>query len=279
MTDHFRPVEVGDQPQYELAQQAAPQLLWVDIASLVMDDRYQRPLEPANYAAIRRIAQDFRWSRFSPIVVAPVEGGRYALIDGQHRAHAAAMCGIASIPAMVALVAPEEQALAFIDINTRQIAVSQHQIYRAALTAGEPWAIACRDAVASAGCQLMTAKWSHKDKRPGMVFSISLVRQLVAAGKGDAVTAGLRALMDYDPTATANFSDLLLRPWLMAAAETSATTDDLLTTLRAKRPWLVIETADRAAKETGQPVAHMRKVAFVAAIKDTMAKARKESTR
>ena len=121
MSSHFRRIDIDGMQPAELAPQPAPQMLWVEIDQLVIDDRYQRPLNAGNRSAIRRIAGAFRWSRFSPIIVAPIEGGRYALIDGQHRAHAAALCGIESIPAMVALVAPEEQAQAFIEINTRQI--------------------------------------------------------------------------------------------------------------------------------------------------------------
>lgn len=103
---HLNPINVDGMDVFPLAEQPAPQLLWLRIEDLVVDSRYQRPLNTGNWAAIRRIAKDFRWSRFSPVLVAPVEGGRYAVIDGQHRAHAAALCGIESIPAMVALVPP-----------------------------------------------------------------------------------------------------------------------------------------------------------------------------
>lgn len=183
MTD-YRTIDLTGMQPVEPASQPAPQLMWIEIADLVIDDRYQRPLAEGNRAAIRRIAGDFHWSRFSPVLVAPVEGGKYALIDGQHRAHAAALCGYDRIPAMVALVAPEEQAIAFIEINTRQIKVRGVTIYRAALSAGEPWAIECRDRVEAAGCQLMTANWSQAKKKPGMVFCVDLIRRLIEAGKG-----------------------------------------------------------------------------------------------
>lgn len=258
----MRKIDISGREIVTPAPQPFPQLLWVGLSDLVVDDRYQRPLVDNNWAAIRRIASDFRWSRFSPVLVAPVEGGRYAIIDGQHRAHAAALCGFDTIPAMVALVAPEEQALAFIEINTRQIRVSTQSVYRAALIAGEEWPIACRDAVEAAGCKLMTANYSSSAKKPGMVFCITLIRQLVAAGKSRAVTDGLAALMEYDPDATANFSDMLLAPWLGAVSEHSASVPDLVRVLRSRKPWLVIEAADRMAREDHRSKASCRREFF-----------------
>ena len=258
----LRSVDVSDLQPVDPRPQAAPQLMWVDVVDLVIDERYQRPLTASNKAAIRRIAQDFQWSRFSPVLVAPVAGGRYALIDGQHRAHAAALCGFQSIPAMVTLVAPEEQALAFIEINTRQIRVSAQQVYRAALTAGEPWAIACRDAVEAGGCRLMATNYATATKKPGMVFAVSLIRRQVGQGKGAAVTRALTALMEYDSASVANFSNDLLDPWISAAAERGADVPALLAALRSKRPWLVLEAADRTAASSGRPRASCRREAF-----------------
>lgn len=258
----FRTIDITGMTPVTPASQPAPQLMWIEIDQLVIDDRYQRPLSISNIAAIKRIASEFRWSRFSPVLVAPVEGGKYALIDGQHRAHAAALCGYERIPAMVALVAPEEQALAFIEINTRQIRVSSYSVYRAALTAGESWAVRCCKAVSDGGCRLMRSKYSQNSKKPGMVFAVTLIRRLIDAGKDQAVTTGLEALMKYDPDSVANFSDALLAPWLGAIAEHGGNPDQCLAVLKAKRPWLVIEAADRYAEQEGKPKAVCRREMF-----------------
>lgn len=267
----FRQVDVSDLPPVEPVPQAAPQLLWVNIADLVIDERYQRPLAKGNIKAIRRIADEFHWSRFSPVLVAPVAGGKYALIDGQHRAHAAALCGFGSIPAMVSLVAPEEQALAFIEINTRSIRVGREQVYRAALTAGEGWALECRDVVAAAGCRLMISRYSTADKKPGMIFTVALIQRIVEAGKGEAVTRALAALMEYDSGSVANFSNDLLTPWVSAVAESDAGVDVLVRVLRAKRPWLVMDAADRMAATRLRPKAQCRREAFAQMIREAQA--------
>lgn len=260
----YRNIDIAGYEPVCPASQPAPQLMWVEIADLVIDERYQRPLARGNQDAIRRIAADFRWSRFSPVLVAPIEGGRYAVIDGQHRVHAAAICGFSQVPAMVALVAQAEQALAFVEVNTRQVKVSGFHLLRAALQAEQPWAVRCRDAVHDAGCQLMMSNCSTKDKKPGQVFAVGLIRSLVEAGHADAVTAGLRGLLNYEPENVANFDGALLSPWLAAvAAIDGAAGADLTAFLRRNRPWIVIERASRFAKAEGVPLAKARRESFV----------------
>lgn len=258
----FRTIDIDGMTPVIPVSQPAPQLMWIEVAQIVIDDRYQRPLNRGNLAAIRRIANDFRWARFSPVVVAPTEGGKYALIDGQHRAHAAALCGYEKIPAMVALIAPEEQALAFIEINTRQIRVNSQSVYRAALTAGEGWALRCCKAVADADCKLMHSNYSTNGKKPGMVFAVSLIKSFIDNDKDEAVTKGLTALLKYDPGSAANFSVALLNPWLHAVAESDADEGRCLSALQSKRPWLVIEAADRLAEQDGRPKAACRRQFF-----------------
>lgn len=267
--NNLRPICIDDIAPVTPAEQPAPQLLWLEVTDLMIDNRYQRPLNRNNIAAIRRIAAEFQWSRFSPALVAPVEGGKYAIIDGQHRAHAAAACGFKRIPAMVVLVPPSEQAQAFIEINTRQIRVSAHNVLRAAMIAREPWAVAASEAVSAAGCLLMTTNRSTKDKKPGEIYAVALIRQMVESGKAAAVTAGLDALFAYDPTATANFSDALLNPWLGAVSATGQLSRDvLLRTLHAQRPWLVIDAADRIAKMDRSGALPYRRKAFIALINE-----------
>lgn len=259
----YRAIDLTGMQPVTPASQPAPQVTWVNVSDLVIDDRYQRPLAEGNRRAIQRIANEFRWSRFSPVLVAPVEGGKYALIDGQHRAHAAALCGCSKVPAMVSLVAPEEQALAFIEINTRQIRVSGPVVYRAALAAGEPWAVQSCDAVEAAGCTLMTRNNVAKaDKVAGQVFAIALIRRLVEAGHATAVTEGLAALMEYDEYAPENFTDTILGAFLGACAENTGDRHSWLAVLRARKPWAVITAADQFAEQEGKAKAACRREFF-----------------
>lgn len=266
----LRHIDVSAVDPVTPADQPAPMLDWVPIAKIVIDDEYQRELKPNNWAAIKRIAADFHWSRFSPVLLAPIEGGLYACIDGQHRTHAAAICGFDRVPAMITTVPRSEQARAFVHVNGSQIRVSGHQVYRAALAAREPWAVACRDAVEHAGCKLMTNNATlAKDKKPGEVFCIALIRKLVEAGKAEAVTAGLRALRIYEPEKVALYADYVLTPWLTAvASDPQFVHADLIAVLRKRSPYNCIEAAERIAVTERKPAAAMKRQFFERQIRD-----------
>jgi hypothetical protein len=205
-------------------------LQWIKVADLVVDDSYQRDLKRANWTAIRNIAEHFQWSRFSPVFVAPVAGGKFAIIDGQHRTHAAALCGFEEVPCQVVHMSQAEQAASFAAVNGTVTKVTLFQIFKAALAAGEPWALAAQQACADAGCRLMTYHQASETKNFGEVFCVALVRQLVDGGHSKAVTAALsgirRSEFGQSPEA---YSNEILKPWFMAVVD---------------RPWLVQAEVD-----------------------------------
>jgi hypothetical protein len=194
----LRPVEAKGSRPLSVDPGVAPMLQWLKIADLVVDEDYQRDLKPGNWNAIRRIADRFKWSRFSPVFVAPVEGGKYAIIDGQHRTHAAAICGFAEVPCQIVQMTVAEQAASFAAVNGLVTKVTGGQIYKAALAANEPWATECFAAVSAAGCSLMVQNKTTQDKQPGEVFALALIKQHVRAGNAAMVTFALDALRRSD---------------------------------------------------------------------------------
>lgn len=263
-TDNLTPVTPAEQP--------SPMLQWVKIADLRIDDRYQRPLNKGNLQAIQRIAANFLWSRFTPVLVAPIPGGLYAVIDGQHRSHAAALCGFEQVPAMIVPVAPQEQALAFAEVNSRAIRVSQHHIFKAALAAGETWAERADLAVAKAGCRLMSFNASTATKKPGEVYCIGFVRQMIERGHGAALTACLDAIRRYDTTGRVTlYTDGLLRPFVTAVGSNPDFLRlDLVGFLQANDPWKIIGKVDRLREEgkiAGNTVTEAYRLAFVTAMR------------
>lgn len=243
----LRLVEVHEQGLRTPAEQPAPILDWIQIDRLRVDDGYQRALGKVNMTAIRRIADNFQWSRFTPVLVAPIEGGLFAIIDGQHRTHAAAMCGFSTVPAMAVHVPRSEQARAFQWVNQQSIRVTPHQVFRAAMAAGDGWAARCAAAVEAAGCELMSYNATSSLKKPGQVWAINLVRAFVDKGQAVAVTAALRAIRQYDEKGrVALYSDFVLRPWISAvAADPRFSLADLTAVLRENDPFKVIEAASR----------------------------------
>ncbi|MCB8835971.1 ParB N-terminal domain-containing protein [Aurantimonas sp. VKM B-3413] len=235
MTDQatMRRIEVapGDRPA-AIDPGPAPMLQWIDIAALVVDEGYQRELKRGNWTAIRRIAGQFKWSRFSPVFVAPIEGGRFAVIDGQHRTHAAAMCGFAQVPCQVVPMEKSEQAASFAAVNGLVTKVTKWQIFKAALSAGEKWAVSCDRAVSEAGCHLMTRHGDPNRNKSGEIYPVALIHQYVRAKQADVVTASLGAIRrsEFGREAAA-YTNEIVKPLLAAVAD---------------RPWLISQDVDLA---------------------------------
>lgn len=229
----LRPIDPGKAARPKVVNPgAAPMLQWLKIADLVVDDGYQRELKPGNWNAIRRIADSFLWSRFSPVFVAPVAGGKYAIIDGQHRTHAAAICGFAEVPCQIVQMTREEQAASFAAVNGLVTKVTGWQIFKAALAAGHDWATACHDVCAAAGCVLMTRNSGTDDKKAGEIYALRLIRDYVEQGKGPLVTFALKALRDSEGGVEPQlWTNEILRPLLAAVVD---------------RPWLAEANANLA---------------------------------
>lgn len=121
----YREIQIGSREIIAAPAEPAPDLKWLPISDIVIDEAYQRPLLRSNWKAIEKIAREFKWSRFTPVLVAPVEGGKFALIDGQHRTHAAKLRGLPVVPAMIVPMSAEEQAMAFAHVNGNVIKITK----------------------------------------------------------------------------------------------------------------------------------------------------------
>src|SRR5260221_13175048 len=88
---------------------AAPMLQWLKITDLVVDPAYQRPIVGKGRLNVDRIARAFSWSCFTAVVVSPVERGKFAIIDCQHRTTSAAILGFESVPCQLVIAAEDEQ--------------------------------------------------------------------------------------------------------------------------------------------------------------------------
>lgn len=263
----YRQISTGNMKPAAVADQALPILQWVDLDQLVIDDRYQRPLERRNMQAIQKIADEFDWMQFSPVLIAPADGGRFAVIDGQHRAHAAALCGIARIPAQIVLATAAQQARAFAGVNSKVVQINGHQVYRAALLAGEPWAERCCSVVESAGVHLATHKPTSKARLPRVLYQIGQVRRMVCdRGQSEALKAVLRGLVEYDANnRVALFSDYIVAPMVEAVhSNAEFVSADLAAFLRAHDPFKVLDRAARLRMD-GNNVSDMQALKSVLA--------------
>lgn len=222
----FRSIDIAGFTPATVADQQGPTLLWVPLADLVIDERYQRVLTAPGRRMIQRIADGFDWRMYQPILIASTGDGRYAVVDGQHRAHAAAVAGLATLPAMVVPMTPVEQARAFVGVNRDRIKLEAAAVFRAELAAGQPVAVEADRLVAAAGCRLMTFMRSSATRKVGEIYTHRLILAMVDRGEGAAVTAGLRAVRDSEAGQIGQdaapglrvYDEAVIRPWLTAPA-------------------------------------------------------------
>jgi ParB-like nuclease domain len=172
----MRPISTeGFEKLESVAAGAVPMLQWMKIADLVVDSAYQRPITDKGRVNVDRIARSFSWSCFSPVVVSPVEGGKFAIIDGQHRTTAAAILGIECVPCQVVIAAQQEQAVAFKAINATTTPISQMALHAAALVANEPSAIQIAHVCACADVELLRYPVAVDKQRPGQTMAAGAI--------------------------------------------------------------------------------------------------------
>lgn len=104
-------------PMSDFVPGPAPQLEWIKIEKLVVDGQYQRGISRRGAANIAQIAEHFDWSKFAPVIVAPLEGGQYAIVDGQHRTTAAMLREVPSVPCQIVQADRAKQAAAYAAVN------------------------------------------------------------------------------------------------------------------------------------------------------------------
>jgi hypothetical protein len=138
MTD-LRPIETASYASIKTPSSLGrpPRLEWIPIRDLVIDPEYQREITDVGRRNVRQIASEFNWSMFAPVVVAPAGSSRFAIVDGQHRATAAALCGVDRVPCAIIEGERAAQAAAFKAINGNVTKLSSMQLYHAAVAAGD----------------------------------------------------------------------------------------------------------------------------------------------
>jgi hypothetical protein len=169
---------------------AVPMLQWLKIEDLVVDPAYQRPIIGNGRRNVERIAREFSWSCFAPVVVSPVEGGKFAIIDGQHRTTSAAILGIETVPCQIVIAQLSEQAAAFKAINGTITPISQMALHAAALISNEPWAVQLAHVCACAQVELLRYPVPISKQGPGQTMAVGAMTQcLKRYGEATLITA------------------------------------------------------------------------------------------
>lgn len=159
-----------------------PELQWIPLSQLYINDAYQRRLTDRSRRAIRKIASRFDWAKLKALSVIDVGDGRFEVTDGQHTAIGAATHG--GIDELPCLVSPsrslEKRAAAFVGLNRDRVGMTELQVYHAELQAGDELAIEIQQGVERAGGRVLRNPTS--DYKVGDLMCIGSLRQLAKKG-------------------------------------------------------------------------------------------------
>ena len=195
-----------------------PMLQWVRIDKLVVDDSYQRPIAGAGKTNVKRIASQFQWSCFAPAIVSPIEGGRFAIVDGQHRITAAAACGFDEVPCQIIVADPAEQAAAFKAVNGNVTKMGRMAIHAAAVAAGDPTALILDEACRTGGVTLLRYPVQASEQKPGQTHAVQACAACLAQYGRDTLITALQCVTQTDN----NEPGILTGPLIKALCEVLA---------------------------------------------------------
>ncbi|MEH2509437.1 hypothetical protein V1291_000791 [Nitrobacteraceae bacterium AZCC 1564] len=177
-------------PQSEFSPGPAPFLEWIEVGRLVIDDSYQREIGRRGAVNVNQIAEFFDWSKFAPVIVAPVEGGKFAIVDGQHRTTAAMLRGQEAVPCQVVQADRAKQAAAYAAVNGNVTKTTAQQLYHARLAAKDSSALALADVCAAAGVEILRKNLVRSDIKAGQTYAVTaLSRCLTIYGRDTLITA------------------------------------------------------------------------------------------
>lgn len=177
-------------PRSDFSPGPAPMLYWIEIDKLVVDTTYQRQIGKRGTVNVNHIAENFDWSKFAPVIVAPVEGGQFAIVDGQHRTTAAMLRGLERVPCQVVQADRSKQAAAYAAVNGNITKTTAQQLYHAKIAAGYPEALQLSEVCAIAGVEIVRRNLLQSQSKPGQTQAVgALARCLAKYGRNTLITA------------------------------------------------------------------------------------------
>lgn len=185
MTDMLRPVAPLKAPDVTPSVLGdPPELVWLPLSALVINDAYQRHVSEKSVTLIRRMVGRYDWGRVKALSVVELDGGLFEVIDGQHTAIAAATHGgIEKLPCL--LMRGRDAAMRaadFVSLNRDRLAMTPMQVFFAELAAGEELAGDVDQGVKAAGGRVLKHPPPHGKFEIGDAVCVAQLRALARAG-------------------------------------------------------------------------------------------------
>ncbi|MBK8199213.1 MAG: hypothetical protein IPK75_12690 [Acidobacteria bacterium] len=185
MSDLLRPIAPIKAPDISPASlKVRPELTWLPLSALVINDEYQRSLSERSHRIIRRMVAGFDWGRVKALSVVETKGGAFEVIDGQHTAIAAATHGgIESLPCLITRgKTVAECAADFVSLNQDRLAMTPMQVFFAELAAGDEIAAEVQRGVQSAGGRILKGPPALGVYQPGDLICVGQLKMLAKRG-------------------------------------------------------------------------------------------------
>lgn len=162
----------------------APEVLFLSVDQLVINEDYQRELSKPSRRLIRKIAANWDWGSYkAPSVCATEEDGVYEVVDGQHTAIGAATNGnIPFLPCLKGAAATlAAKAKGFLGINQNRIALTAAAVFNAQVAAQDEAAIAVEVAMSSVCCSLLHVPPPNGGWKVGDTMAVGTLMNLARA--------------------------------------------------------------------------------------------------
>ena len=177
-----------------------PDMEWLLIDSLVIDDKYQRDtVTRRSLKNIQTIRDNFSWAKCSPLTVADLGTGKYAVIDGQHRLEGARQLG--DIPSLPCWILPQpntaQQAEAFIGINKNRVDITAYAVYKAEVAAGNATAVMINEFCKKNN--IIIPKNSVTSAAPNVTNALCAIRKYLTKGQEEQLTYAINIIRQAFP--------------------------------------------------------------------------------
>lgn len=180
------------------ASTTQPRIELVPLSAIMIDPRYQRPLDEKR---AEKIANEFHWDQFGVLELSFRENDTYAVFDGQHRLAAALKMGLGSVPAIIHQgLSAEEEAILFTLLQTQRKGLKQLDRFRAEVFGGDEKATRIDAIVHKHGFTFGNTK-----KDPNNIEAVAALERTCRRfgfAHLDLTLSEIRRLWDGDPGAT-----------------------------------------------------------------------------
>lgn len=190
-----------------------PTLEWIAVNKMIVDPAYQRDATgQRSKKLIATIAREFRWARCQPLMVTPRDGGKFAILDGQHRRAGAMKAGIGALPCMVVPAGSiEAEADAFIRLNDSRIRIDPYRMHHSRVVAGDPDAVLIKSVCDRAGVVIPRYPKDRANIAPNETLALEAIRRGIRLYEPPTVILALSAMAQAYAEARAQLRAALLR--------------------------------------------------------------------